>query len=139
MSQDNVEIVQQLVRSFNNGDIEAAMESLDPAIEWRGPEDVPEPGPYFGKDAVKDWMQGFLDAWETWRADPVEIIDRAESVVVEFRQSGRAKGSGIEVSDHDFHLFTLRDGKITRWFIYGDRATALEAVGLSEQDAHADS
>ena len=132
MSQENVEIVRQLVRSFNNGDIEAAVDGLDPTIEWRGPEGVPEPGPYFGRDAVEDWMRGFLDAWEAWRADPEEVIDGADSVVVGFSHSGRAKGSGIEVSNHDFHLFTLRNRKITRWFMYDDRAAALEAAGLSE-------
>jgi ketosteroid isomerase-like protein len=132
MSQENVEIVRRLVRSFNDGDIEGVLDSLDPAIEWRGPEVVPEPGPYFGKDAVEGWMRGFLDAWEAWRADPGEVIDGADSVVVEFSHSARAKGSGIEVSDHDFHLFRLRDRKITRWFMYEDRAAALAAAGLSE-------
>jgi hypothetical protein len=34
---------------------------------------------------------------------------------------------------------TFRDGRCVRWHIYADRAEALEAVGLSEQDARADS
>ena len=34
--------------------------------------------------------------------------------------------------------FWLRDGKVYREETFTDRAEALEAVGLSEQDAHAD-
>jgi hypothetical protein len=33
----------------------------------------------------------------------------------------------------------LRDGKIVSQRLYQDQEAALEAVGLSEQDAHADS
>ena len=36
-------------------------------------------------------------------------------------------------------VWTLRNGKALRVRYYDDKAEALEAVGLSEQDAHADS
>jgi hypothetical protein len=36
-------------------------------------------------------------------------------------------------------ITTVRDGKVIRMENYDDRREALEAVGLSEQDAHADS
>ena len=37
------------------------------------------------------------------------------------------------------HVYTLRKGKIFGVEFFSDHAEALEAVGLSEQDAHADS
>jgi hypothetical protein len=36
-------------------------------------------------------------------------------------------------------IWTFRDGKPARGQVYLDQRDALEAVGLSEQDAHADS
>ena len=45
-------------------------------------------------------------------------------------------------SPADWYLainFTIRDGKVVRGEEYFDRDEALEAAGLSEQDAHADS
>jgi ketosteroid isomerase-like protein len=38
-----------------------------------------------------------------------------------------------------FQVWTLRDGKVVEMRMFMDRVEALEAVGLSEQDAHADS
>ena len=36
-------------------------------------------------------------------------------------------------------VMTFKDGRCVRWHIYADHAEALEAVGLSEQDAYTDS
>jgi hypothetical protein len=36
-------------------------------------------------------------------------------------------------------ILTFREGKLARWGDYVERTAALEAVGLSEQDAHAGS
>jgi ketosteroid isomerase-like protein len=51
----------------------------------------------------------------------------------------RGKGSGVEVEQPMTLVVTYRDGKIARFEAFGDNQKALEAVGLSEQDAHADS
>jgi hypothetical protein len=36
-------------------------------------------------------------------------------------------------------IWTIRGGKVARIEFHNDRAKALKAAGLSEQDAHADS
>jgi ketosteroid isomerase-like protein len=58
---------------------------------------------------------------------------------VALRYRGRGKGSEVPVEGLFFHVVELRDGKFLRVKEYTDKAQALEAVGLSEQDAHADS
>jgi hypothetical protein len=45
----------------------------------------------------------------------------------------------VEVSILAGTVWTVRDGKIARVTFYVHQSEALEAVGLSEQDAHADS
>jgi len=52
---------------------------------------------------------------------------------------GQARHTAIPFEMHPFHVFTLHDGKILRWRVHNTREEALEAVGLSEQDAHAGS
>jgi ketosteroid isomerase-like protein len=56
-----------------------------------------------------------------------------------FLVHAKGKGSGIELSRRDALVCTLRAGKIARGTYYNDQRQALEAVGLSEQDAPADS
>jgi hypothetical protein len=52
----------------------------------------------------------------------------------------RVKGrGGIEVASSAAFVWTIRNGAIERVTMYQERQDALEAVGLSEQDAHADS
>ena len=46
---------------------------------------------------------------------------------------------GVAVEPRECHVWTLRDGKLWRLRIYATKSEALEAVGLSEQDVHADS
>ena len=68
-----------------------------------------------------------------------EIIDLGDRVVILLRDHGRRKDMETEVELFGATVLTFREGKIARWEDYANRAAALEAVGLSEQDAHADS
>jgi hypothetical protein len=53
-----------------------------------------------------------------------------------FNARGR---DGLEVRRKVASVATIQDGLIVRQENHGDWTTALEAVGLSAQDAHADS
>ncbi len=46
---------------------------------------------------------------------------------------------GIEITVRPSGVWTIRDGRIVHVCFYQEWQEALEAVGLSEQDAHADS
>ena len=118
--------------------MDAVRALLDPNAILRPPEGWPEPGPYVGQAAVmREWEQ----VRETWRADAVEpisdFVDAADRVAVRviWRTAGRGPESNIELTV----VWTTRKGRISVIEYFWDHAEALEAVGLSEQDAHADS
>ena len=68
------------------------------------------------------------------------IIDLGDDrVLVLSPQTARGKLSGAPFEHELAELITLEDGKIVRMTSYWHRTEALEAVGLSEQDAHSDS
>ena len=67
-----------------------------------------------------------------------EFIDAGDRVVVLQREYQRSK-SGAELVIDTATILDLRDGRIVRIQGYMNPAEALEAAGLSEQDAHADS
>jgi len=70
MSQENVEIVRQLVQAFNERDLAAMTRWLTSKVEWEpgGPAAVERPL-YRGRDEV---LTGFAATWETWEVFHVE-------------------------------------------------------------------
>jgi ketosteroid isomerase-like protein len=62
-----------------------------------------------------------------------------ERVLVFVQATATGQGSGAPVEVRPAHELTIRDGLLVRFKVYVDRAEALEAAGLSEQDAHTDS
>ena len=55
-----------------------------------------------------------------------------ERVLVFARVTATGKMSGAPVEIRVAHEFTIRDDRLVRFKVYGDRDKALEAVGLSE-------
>ena len=134
MSQENVEIVLAANQAFNRGDLDAFFEYSTDDIEFRAAEGAPDDhGPIKGKEALRAFVQDWLDMFDDFRAEPVELIDAGEDQVIAVtRISGRAKLSGVETDMTYAELSTLRDGKIARSRQYFTRDEALKAAGLSE-------
>jgi ketosteroid isomerase-like protein len=133
MSQENVEMVRTLLSAFDHADYGAALEALDSEIEWQVPPGIAIGREvYRGRDEVQRGFAEWLAAWETHRFEPEEMFEHGDHVVVGGMQIGRGRGSGVEVRLPTFHVFTLRDEKVTRHRSYRDRSEALEAAGLRE-------
>ena len=134
MSQENVEIVREAAAAFNRGDLDAWLEYLADDIDYRAIEGAPDdPGPMHGKDAVRAYAQDWLDMFDEFRSEAVELIDAGEDRVIAVTKiSGRAKLSGVETDLTYAALYTIRDGKVARGREYWTKEQALEAAGLRE-------
>ena len=132
MSQEQVNLVQQVVDACNRGDVDAFLSRFDPDCEVVFPPDVPEPGPFHGHAELRQWVDGFLAAWESHRVEVVEVMEAGDDVVVVLHMVGRGSGSGVDLDQTDAHVFTIGEGRIARWQNFNARVEALEAVGLSE-------
>src|SRR5262245_8962266 len=138
MSQENVEIVRAAYEAWNRGDLETFLQTFDPDLELHLPEGGLNVGVRRGHEAIRQLLDGFLEVWDDLRAEPERFFGLGDQVIVFVRIRGKGKGSGVEVEAHPAHLVTMRTGKVGRLVIYPERAGALEAVGLSEQAAHAE-
>ncbi len=134
MSQDNVEVMKFALDAMARGGLDALAEYWTDDIDHRSiPGAVDDRGPMHGKDAVRAYYQDWLDTFDGFWTEPVELIDAGEDQVVSvLRMGGRAKQSGIETSLTYAVLATIRDGKIARGREYATRDEALEAAGLRE-------
>ena len=148
MSQENVEIVRRIYAPMDLSvpgsvsRVSMSLELIDAEIEWRGPREFPDLAePFYGHEGVARYIAKIAEVLDDYRMAPERFIDAGDDHVLVFsREGGRGKGSGAEVQTHlTAHLWTLKDGKAVRMQSYWERADALEAVGLSEQDVHADS
>jgi ketosteroid isomerase-like protein len=136
-----------LVRRFRQGcaaanrrDFDFLLTGFDPGIELhRADVFLDVSGTFHGHDGYLEVWRKVLESFEDVRLDPEEVLDFGDRFLVTLRLSGHGAGSGLSVSQPLFQVFTMRRGLIVRQDDFQDRAEALAAVGLSEQDAHADS
>jgi ketosteroid isomerase-like protein len=106
-----------------------------PDIEWQ-----PWSGNIFGTfrghlELVQAWDDWLVET-EDYRVKLEEASDLAQDHVLAVASLDfTAKTTKLRVSARVFTLYTLRDGMIVRVAEYGERKDALQAAGLSEQDA----
>jgi ketosteroid isomerase-like protein len=136
MSQENVEIVQRAFAEFERGNFWVP-EIFDPSVRvaWLAPlagQGAETVGLDVMESSIKDWLQSF----EQVTTVPERFIDAGDQVVVIAEWRGRGKASGVFTKWPYGAVWTLRDDKVISIDSYTDPADALEAVGLSQQDAH---
>ena len=138
MSQENVEIVKAAIDAYNREDWDALFDAAAPGFELDfSRSDGPQAG-VFGLDQMRRRLEEFFETWESARLEAHEFIEAGDLVVVPGTQHVKGRG-GIEVVARGVYVWTIRNGAIERVTMYQERQDALEAVGLLEQDAHADS
>ena len=135
MSRENVEVVRLSIASYNADGLEAAMAFLHPEVEWFVNLEWPDAPMFRGHDGIRELSSLLRDVLGAVRIEPDQFVDAGDDVVVFGRLRVTGTGSGAETESHRAWIYRLRDGKIIRHQTFADDAEALEAVGLSEQDA----
>src|SRR5215203_4168316 len=122
MSQEkNVEVVKAALDAWPRG-LDALAEYWTDDIDHRAIEGaLDDRGPMHGKEAVRDYLQDWLDMFDDFKVEP-ELIDAGDDQVVGvLRVSGRAKLSRVETDLTYAVVYTIRDGKIARGREYTTR------------------
>jgi ketosteroid isomerase-like protein len=139
MSQENVEIVRELYDAMNRGDWDAVFALATPEIEWETDPRHPKAGTYRGRQEFRRFAEDMEDPFDQSVIEPERFFARGDQVVAFIKIRRTPVGSTSELEIRIGELWTFRDGKLVRGQGFGERTKALEAAGLSEQDAHADS
>jgi len=138
MSQENVEIVRAGLEAWNARDMDAMRETYAEDVVTWPPDGWPEAGPFLGRDTVMGQWEEMRKMWDDRAVEMLtEYIDAADRVAVRMTWRERFNGPGTDAEATG--IFMLRNGKIRAAEFFWNHAEALEAVGLSEQDTHADS
>jgi len=135
MSQEAVETLQVAYEAFNRRDWDAAFRAAHRDFELETADRVISPGTYRGTDGTRRFFEDLFEPFEEVVVEPQEFFERGDEVVVFILVRSRPRGSSAVVENRIAHLWTMRDAKVLRLQIFPEREKALEAAGLSGQDA----
>jgi ketosteroid isomerase-like protein len=134
MPQENVEILREGYEALSRGNVDGVLKICDPDVECQLPEGGINTGTLRGHRALKDFLEGYIDAFESFRMEPERFLEANDLVLVFLRVLGRGRESGLEVDVRPAHLWTMDSGRAVRLQAFPERehGAALEAAGLSE-------
>lgn len=128
---ENVERICKGYAAFSRGDVDEAVEGFHPDIEWIGWDALPDGGMAHGRDGVRAFFQTWREAFDELTAEPEEIIEEGEHIVVLTRVHGRSGGSTADITAPLVPwVWTVRDGQVVRMQMFASQAEAFEALGL---------
>jgi len=140
MSQENVELGYQTMDAFNRRDLDAFLALMDHDVETVPRTTALEGENYRGHDGVRRWWNQLLAVFPDFRIEVVdEVRDLGDLTFSLVRLRGSGAGSAAPTNQAFWVANRWRRGKCIWWRTFDTRAEALKAVGLSEQDAYADS
>jgi len=143
MSQENMEAAKQGLEAWQRGDFDAWLASTDPAVEHHTVLERLVEGTgscYRGHEGMRALWHSYRTEFEDFQVEAEELRDLGDDRVLLLGQvRWRGVASGIEVESQLGMILTYRAGKLTRSMDFLSHREALEAAGLSKQDARGDS
>ena len=133
MSVSNVDLVRLGVDAVNHRDL-ATLDALwTEEGEFHSTFAASEGRVFRGRHRIRDYFDTLDEAFDDMRVEVEEITDVGDDrLVVVLRVSGRGKGSGVNVEQHNGQVWTIADSKVAHIDSYMNSTDAFEAVGLSE-------
>ena len=124
------ELVRQAFDAFSRDDIDAVLELCAPDVVVRDPQRTGTT--FHGPDGLRSFFEEWLESWEEYSSEPIEITAVEDALLVRAHQTGKGRHSGIEIDQDLFVVLRLRDGKFVEYGIYTSRDVALASVGAAD-------
>jgi uncharacterized protein len=121
-----VRVIRAAYGAYSRGEVEAVLELLDPDVEWHPAPSALDPHPIRGRGDVREYLTP--DFFEHQGAEPLEVIEQGDRVLVVARARARGRESGVEIDQTVFHVWTVSGGRAKRFEAYLDRDQALAAL-----------
>ncbi len=133
MPDPNVALIRQAYAAYDTGYTAAMLDLIDPDLEWTylDPSAAdPRPQVCHGRGELEAALA--QQAERGLRARLEEVIGHGDKVVVAVRTPGADAYRIRQSDDHDYAMFTVRDGRIVALRDCRDRADALRLAGIEE-------
>lgn len=105
------------------------LDLFDPDVEIDASAmDLPGFGVYRGPEAMVEFWLHWLEEWEDYSWTFTGWSEQGDHVIVETQSRGTGRSSGALVVWDHCTIYTFRDGKVIRWTLFRDRASAMAAI-----------
>jgi len=130
MSNANIAHVQSRYAAFGRGDVAAIIAGASADIDWEAvgrQSDFPALGPRKGAEQVREFFKVVSENEDFSDFSPREFYAVDDKVFVLGSYRLKVKKTGKPVASEWVHVFTLKDGKVTRFREHTDTAQFAEA------------
>lgn len=112
-----IAIVQQAYSAFSQGNVPAILDLVADKVDWEfvGSENLPYAGLRRNHDEVAAFFAAIPVADAIHVFEPREFIEAGEHVTVLGWEQSTALDTNKDFATEWVHVFTVKDGKITRW------------------------
>lgn len=120
-----VDALRAAYAAFNRGDIDDAVASFDPQIEWTEPAQFPGGGAYHGREEVKQYLAQSRAGASQVISQPEQFIAVRDKIVVFVYARVLPKDSNEWKTIRLADVYTLRNGKLVAMHAFANRDDAL--------------
>jgi ketosteroid isomerase-like protein len=132
MSHENLELVRQVCRDWEQGNFATGLEFFDPEIRLESfMPDSARTVVAEGREGIKRFMREFLLSWRNYRYIGDDFREAGDKVFVGGRQAATGRQSGVEVEHEMYTVWTFRGARLVGLRFTPYRDEALKAAGLS--------
>lgn len=129
------ELLEQFFAAVNRNDMQAATSVFDPQIVRVEFEGSPVAGTYRGIQDVREHITKGRATWAEGACTPEKFLVKGDRAVVYLHVRVRLKDSTDWVEGRFADGFEVRNGTITQYHSFGERADALKWAGVDDHEA----
>ena len=129
-----VDALTQFYAAVNRNDMQALTRDFDPEIVRIEPEGFPTAGTYRGITEVREHVRRGRGTWAEGSCDPEKFLVNGDKAVVYLHAWVRLHGATEWTGGRFADGFVFRDGRITEYYSFGERAEALAWAGIEETE-----
>ncbi|MBC9034673.1 nuclear transport factor 2 family protein [Sphingomonas sp. JC676] len=132
MSAENVAVIRAIYDAFAMGDVPGVLGRMAAGIVWNEAENFPyaDGNPYVGPEAIAGGVFArCVGEWDGFAVKMDDLLDAGDRVVALGRYAGVNKATGRSMHPQAVHVWTLEDGKVTRFQQYADTLDVARATG----------
>jgi ketosteroid isomerase-like protein len=130
LSRENVKLARRSMEAWNSGNVEAWLETLDPAVRMWPPEPDHGQPPYKGHAGAREFREALAGQWGHIWLRSESFHSNGDKVLAVGQLEAHGKENGLRLTTPAAWLVRLRDRRIVAWRVFTDQNEALKAAGL---------